>query len=256
MCSSTLGTGDGAVFGDVAHHHHHGARLLRQPGEKGRSFPHLADAARVTVEAFELHDLYGIQHHQGRRGFTEQRRDGFRAGFGGHLERIQRQAQPARAHGKLLEAFLARDIKHTLTASELGAHLQQQGALTRARLTAEQHHRPRHQAAAQHPVEFVETGFDAGEFSGFHVRQGFRLSQCAAVTLGAAAAGYRPYAHPRQRVPGSTAAALTLPLTVFGAAVGAHVGGFGLLCARCHGSEHRHASESPRSAPAPGSRTW
>ncbi|MNJ59894.1 hypothetical protein D3C77_556000 [compost metagenome] len=49
--------------------------------------------------------------------------------------------------------------------------MQQQRGLADTRITANQHDRAGHQAAAQHAVEFIQPGGLAGRFAGFDFRQ-------------------------------------------------------------------------------------
>jgi hypothetical protein len=64
-----------------------------------------------------------------------------------------RQPEPVRAQAHLLRRLLAGDVEHRLARRHRGGGLQQQRRLADAGIAADQHHRARHQAAAEHPVQ-------------------------------------------------------------------------------------------------------
>ena len=74
------------------------------------------------------------------------------------LESCGADAEPARALGHLAHGFLAGRVQHGLVAGERRGALQQQRRLADAGLAADQRHRARDEAAAQHAVELREAG--------------------------------------------------------------------------------------------------
>ena len=68
-------------------------------------------------------------------------------------------AEAAGAQADLVDGFLAGDVEHALAgAGERGGGLQQQGGFADAGIAADQHGGGRHQAAAEHAVEFGDAG--------------------------------------------------------------------------------------------------
>ena len=60
---------------------------------------------------------------------------------------------------RLLDGFLARDVENRPAGSgDAGRGLQQQGRLADARITPDQHGGRRHQATAQHAIQFGYSG--------------------------------------------------------------------------------------------------
>ena len=89
-------------------------------------------------------------------------------------------------------------------------------------LTADQHHRPRHQTATQHPIQFIKSGFDTGRIFRGDIFEPAHLGLGSTVANGRF--GNRPDAQTRERVPGLTGRTLALPLTMLCTAVATHVG--------------------------------
>jgi len=76
-------------------------------------------------------------------------------GFGKEQQLLVRQPKASGAHGNLLKGFFAGDIQHLPLFAQIAANLQQAGALAHAGVAADQHHRARHQPAAEHPVKLA-----------------------------------------------------------------------------------------------------
>ena len=72
------------------------------------------------------------------------------------------QTEPTGAQPQLVHRLLARDVQHPPPGRRhRGRRLQHQRRLADAWIAADQHHRGRHQATAQHPVELGDAGMDA-----------------------------------------------------------------------------------------------
>ena len=81
---------------------------------------------------------------------------GVQVGFGQQLHALIGPAQAPRAQRHLRGGLLAGGIQHRRARGQRLRHLQQQRGLADAGLAAEQGHRTRDQAAAQHPVQLAE----------------------------------------------------------------------------------------------------
>jgi len=113
-----------------------------------------------------------------------------------------------------------------------GQRLQQQGRLADARIAADQDHRAGHDAAAQHPVQLVQSGGDARAVLFPNLAQG--LHGAGGHGRGAATARLGRRQSFGQGVPGAAFAALARPLGKLGAAVLAEV------CSLAGGEGFRH----------------
>ncbi len=85
--------------------------------------------------------------------------DALEARLGEQIQRRAPDAEPLAARLHLVLGFLARAVEHRPdVARDVGRRLQQQRGLADARLAAEQHHRARHDAAAEHAIQFADAG--------------------------------------------------------------------------------------------------
>jgi hypothetical protein len=124
----------------------------------------------------------GLQVGQGAEDF-------FQLDFGLQLQLARLDIQAARTQRDLGAGFLAADIQHLLQMRDVGQRLQQQGRLADTRIAADQHHAARHQAAAQHAVEFLDAGAEARHVDRLDVGQRQhrrRLRQALVLRLGQA----------------------------------------------------------------------
>ncbi len=128
------------------------------------ALPHLPDVAGRALERFGVHRLDRIEHQHGgtnARGGLQHRLE---AGLAEHADIAGGVAQPVGPQPELLGRFLAAGIQHPATAGlQPRGGLEQQGRLADAGLAADQRHRARHDAAAEHEVEFGEAGGPALE---------------------------------------------------------------------------------------------
>ena len=95
-------------------------------------------------------------------------------GLGGQVEVRGHGADPVRPQPHLGRGFLAGDVQHRARRGGVRRRLQQQRGLAHARLAGQQHHRPGHQAAAQHPVQLVQPGRAGPGGAGVHLADGHR----------------------------------------------------------------------------------
>ena len=145
-------------------------------------------------------------------------------------EQIQRRAsdpEPLAARLHLMLGFLARAVEDRPdVARDVGRRLQQQRRLADARLAAEQHHRSRHDAAAEHAVKFADAGRQPRRRA--HLDVGIQLGASAAghqraVAVAAGRRGRRlADALFDQRVPRAAVSAASQPLGGLAAALLAH----------------------------------
>ena len=109
------------------------------------------------------------------------------------IERRGADAQPIAAALDLVLGLLARRVEHRPDlAREVRGRLQQQRGLADARLAAEQHQRPGHDAAAEHAIELVDAGREPHALRGFDfcVQLGRRC--CRKLRVSAACRPLRP----------------------------------------------------------------
>ena len=112
-----------------------------------------------------------------------------------------------------------------------GGSLQQQGALTRTRIAANEHNRARHKATPEHTIQLGEPGADPFGVYRFNITQFFYFggNTCIAYRGGR----NRRDVDPTEGIPRTTGTTLTLPFAVLGTAVVAYVGGLGFcFCQR------------------------
>ena len=142
-----------------------------------------------------------------------------------HFARIEVEAlSPQR---DLLRRFFAADIEDFPVRREMGQGLQQQGGFADAGIAADQHHTAVHQPAAQHPVEFGDTGRRARHFARLHLRQLLQLARCRQRAVAVLARRRQRFRNGLdQRVPRAAVRTLALPFGRLSAAFGAGINRF------------------------------
>jgi hypothetical protein len=148
----------------MPHDQHRGAAALGKAHQRGRAFAQLGDRAGGIGHAGQLHGLDGIDHQQRRllcRGHAKHRVE---VCLGRHLHALVGAAQPPRPQRHLRRGLLASGVEHGMPGRQRAGHLQQQRGLADARFAAQQGHRARHQATAQHPVQFSHSQAEAPQF--------------------------------------------------------------------------------------------
>ncbi len=149
-----LGTGDGALLGDVADEEHRNPVGLRQGQAAGGALADLADAPRRRLQRRRVDRLDRV-HDEGGRGHPDGLLlDPLQRGLGHDVELRGGHAQPLAPQLDLAVRLLARNVQHrSPRRRQRGGDLQQQGGLAHPGLPADEHQRAGHDAAAQHPVE-------------------------------------------------------------------------------------------------------
>ncbi len=226
----------------MADQKHRGAGFLGIAHQPRCALAHLAHRARRCGQRLGPQGLYRIGHDQLRPGHAGVLQDVFDAGFGQGVQAFQRQIQAHRAPGHLGQRFLAGHIQHRQRGGHARQRLQQQRRLADPWVAADQHHRPFHQPATQHPIELADTGGDARLLGLLHVLERSDLG-CLGLAGPAAtprcrwrclAARGGAFEHDfAQRVPDTAFGALPLPLGVLGTALAADIGRFRLRHRSC-----------------------
>ena len=155
-----LGTGKGAVLGDMADEQHGDARGLGIVLELGGALTDLAHAACWRVDILGDDGLDGVDNEKVGLHRIDMLEDALGDGIANHVAVVGMDADAVGAHAYLLLALLAADIKQTAVADGQ-CSLQQQGALAYARFAAQQQEATRHYAAAEYAVELGAMGWDA-----------------------------------------------------------------------------------------------
>ncbi len=205
--------GDGALFGDVAHHEGGHAGLLGPGHQAPGALAHLPHAARRAAQLGEEHGLDGVDDEAPRRQLLGRGQHLLEVGLGEDVQLLALHPEPLGAHARLPERFFARHIERRAVAGEAVDGHQQQRRLADAGVATDEHQTPQRHPAAQHPVQLL----DAGE----PPRLGRRLdvAQQHGLALPAAGAPGRPRLAGRreldlfdQRTPGAALGAAAEPL--------------------------------------------
>ncbi len=123
-----------------------------------RRRPHLRHRPRRAVHGIQPHRLDRIDDRQSGTLGIQRGQDVAQSGLGPQPHRRIRQPQPQRPHPHLCRGLFARDIDATQPGPrKTGRRLQQQRRLADTGIAPHKDRRPRHQAAAQHPVQFRQT---------------------------------------------------------------------------------------------------
>ncbi len=136
---------------------------------RGR-LPHLADAAGRRLELQREHRLHRVDDDQGGPQTRDLFEDPLEAGLRQQIERRPalvefRGAEPLSSGLDLMLGFLARAVQdRSGRVREVRGRLQQERRLADARLAADQDERSRHNAAAQHAIEFADAGGEARRY--------------------------------------------------------------------------------------------
>ena len=154
-----LGAGDAAALGDVPHDEHRGAALLGEAHQPRGALAHLPHVARRALEVAGEDGLDGIDDHHGRAPVRRGGEDRLEQRLAEQLDVAGTPAEPVGAQLHLQRRFLAGHVQRAHVGRlELRRDLQQDRGLADPRLAADQHHRARHDAAAEHEVELGEAG--------------------------------------------------------------------------------------------------
>ena len=156
------GSGDLAVLGDMADKQQRGSARFGEADKRLRGPANLAHRSRRRFDGVAPHRLNQIDDDKSRRVARAQgRHDVFNEGLRGELHGRVGEPETCGAKPHLRGRLLSRDVNHAPSgARDRGAGLNQKGGLADSRLAADQRRRPRHKAAAGHPVEFCDSGGD------------------------------------------------------------------------------------------------
>ena len=178
------GPGQGAFLGHMAHQEDSAAVGFGIAHQKGRALPHLAHAARGAAHFGAVHGLDGVDHAKIRLHGVHFFFHLVHGVFGEHQHLAVLRAQALGPQLDLPGAFLAADIQHPLARfRQMVAHLQQQGGFADAGIAAHQNQRAFHNAAAQHPVQFLQAAGGVHLGPGLDLLQGLCRAACAAPLL-------------------------------------------------------------------------
>ena len=157
-----LWSGDRTVFGDVADKENRDRAVLCQQQELVSYFPHLRNRAGRRFYQRRENRLDGIDDDRAGIQAVYFVEDVLKIGLGQQIQIVSFNSQSLAAQFYLPLRLLSRNIKYDCaTGAQPVRHLQQQSALADARIPANQHQRSRHDAAAQHAIEFSHTGSNA-----------------------------------------------------------------------------------------------
>ncbi len=224
-----LGTGQGAILGHVAHHEDGDVILLGIAGQQGGRFPHLGDGPRRRLHIRHMHHLNGVDDHDLRLLLLGNQADLLDRGLRQHAQLVGGQAETRCPHRHLLQRLLTGDVQGLHPLGQATHGLQQQGRLARPRVATDQDGRPRHHAAAKHPIQLLEAGRETGDLGGGDLRQRLHLAADGAgiaAVAGALARGHRAETHLADGVPLLALTALALPACEVGATFGTNIGSF------------------------------
>ena len=106
-----LGTGNGALFGNMANQDNRNAGRFGKAQQLRRHFLDLAHRPRRTLYRGAVHGLHGVYDHEVRGHFLGLGQDGAHVGFAVDEAIGGVPAQAVGPHFHLLDAFLTGDIQ-------------------------------------------------------------------------------------------------------------------------------------------------
>ena len=178
--------GEAAVFRDVAHEHNGNILSLRGEEQMRRHLAHLADAAGRRLKPSGKNRLYRVHDDERRLQALDLFKNALEAGFGEQVKRRAIDGETLSAQFDLMLGFFAGAVENRPDAARhVRGHLQQQRRLADAGLAAKQHERSRHNAAAQHAIEFLNARRNSRRVGGFDiaVEPGGRAARNEAVPM-------------------------------------------------------------------------
>ena len=155
-----LGTGNGAVFGNMADNQHGDVALFGIFEQHGSALADLADAAGRGLDPLGIEGLDRVDHNDPGGGLGQPRDDVLERGLAEQQTLFILNADPVGAHFDLLGALLAGNVENGHPGQTYG-HLKGQRGFTDTGLAAEQHERSGDKSAAEHAIEFVVEQVDA-----------------------------------------------------------------------------------------------
>src|SRR5882762_2368794 len=153
---------DAAALGHVSDEQHGGSGFLGEAHQTGGTLAHLADVAGGAFEFFRVGRLDRVEQHDAGPQRRRVVHDRLEPRLAQHVNVAGVLAQAVGAETELFGGFLAGDVEGPdAGALEARRDLHQQRGLPDPRLTADQGHRARDDAAPEDEVELLETGLPA-----------------------------------------------------------------------------------------------
>ena len=244
--------GDAAFLGHMADQEHADALLLGIAHQPRRALSHLRDRSRRRCQFRQPQGLDGIDDQDPGLFLDRRGQDALDIGFGLAAQAADLHLQAPRPLCDLSQRLLAADIDHLGPALQTGVHLQHQRGLADTRITADQNHRTRHQTAAQHPVQFSQSGIHPDFLLGGHTGQIRYLASAGGTGISTAARARTGTGRDflDQTVPGAAISALPGPLGRHRAAFGTDITRFRAGCA--HAGSNLIGYQPQRIARRPG----
>ena len=217
-----LGTGDVAVFCDVADKDHRHTAVFCETQQHSGHFLDLAHGARRALERVGVHSLHGVHDHKVRLQGAGLLDHGFdlRLAEDETVVRNAFRGKAQRPHFHLFFAFLASHVESPQRRAAEG-NLQAEGGLAYAGLAAYQYERAAHDSAAQQPVELGYSEGLACLGREIHVAESAGLAAVGAGSGTAAGLLFRFRGSFHHRVPLAAGGAAPHPFRALVAAAGA-----------------------------------
>ena len=207
----------------MPHQHRAQRPLLGHGHEGGGDLADLGHPAGGALDARRDDRLHRVDDQQYRLHRFHLGQHGGQLCLGGDVEVVPHGTDPVRTQPYLGRRLLTGDVEHRAGLRHQRARLKQQCGLAHAGLSGKQHHGTGDQAAAQHPVEFVEPGGPGARGAGIHLGDRHRAGRGEPVRGTSGQAGTRDGGNRRllHGSPGLAAAAAPGPLGGAPPAVGA-----------------------------------
>ena len=221
--------GDGALLGHVPDQDDADAARLGQALQARSGLAHLRDRSGRRGELLVPQRLDGVDDADLGRRRLDRRADRLELGLGEHAD-AGRRAEALGAQAHLLRRLLAGHEQHRALSADRAQHGRRQARLADARLAAEQHERPGHEAAAEHAIELGDAGADASRGARLDRRERHDDAGLGALAARAAARVVGRGRLLDQRRERAAVGAAAVPAGLLAAALAADVGGAGA----CH----------------------
>lgn len=203
----------------MADEQHGSAAGLGEANQRGRTLAQLRHGTRRRVQFARVHGLDRVDDQHPGGGAGRSGDDVLDAGFGDQTCHRITEPQASRTQRHLAQGLFAGRIQHRTARLQRRGRLQHQRRLADPRITAEQRHRARHQAATEYTVELPGPARPARLFNqrlGCQCRR-FHWLPARGARAGTASRGERHFGN--QRVPFTATRTLPLPLRRTGSTV-------------------------------------
>ena len=156
------GARDGALLGDVSHQKRGNVALLGRQHQAHGRLAHLAHRPGRRGQVRVEHGLDRIDHQHMRLQGLQHLENGLQLHLRNHVQLRRDGLQSLASQADLIDRLLAGNVQDPVSRSRQPMQgLEHQRGFSDPRVPADQNHRPRHQTAAQHPVELVDAGGQA-----------------------------------------------------------------------------------------------